>query len=289
MGLSTLDLVQVVGRRPGVDEKVVAERSDLAAGGPAAVAGVTFGTLGGQGVLVSGLGPGPVARLAAAELDRVGLEVVDAWVGGADLSISAVTVLSGSGERSVISRNAEGMLVAVPAELPALIRDADVLLIDGHHPALAVPAARVAHAAGVPVVLDCGSPKAVYAELVPLADTVVCSAAFVAGTAGGFEAIVPTLVDEGARLVATTAGAGPVRWRTREAGGAVKVPPVDVRDTVGAGDVLHGAVAFARARGITDPARILRFGVAVASVRVQHAGPRSWLDDQRLPALADRA
>jgi sugar/nucleoside kinase (ribokinase family) len=177
----------------------------------------------------------------------------------------------------------------VPAELPALIRDADVLLIDGHHPALAVPAARVAHAAGVPVVLDCGSPKAVYAELVPLADTVVCSAAFVAGTAGGFEAIVPTLVDEGARLVATTAGAGPVRWRTREAGGAVKVPPVDVRDTVGAGDVLHGAVAFARARGITDPARILRFGVAVASVRVQHAGPRSWLDDQRLPALADRA
>lgn len=289
MGLSTLDLVQVVGRRPGVDEKVVAERSDLAAGGPAAVAAVTFGTLGGQGVLVSGLGRGPVARLAVAELDRLGLEVVDAWVGGTDLSISAVTVLTGSGERSVVSRNAEGMLVAVPAELPALIGRADVVLIDGHHPGLAVAAAREAHAAGIPVVLDCGSPKAVYAELVPLADTVVCSTAFVAGTSGGFEEIAPALVDEGARLVAMTAGAGRVRWRTREAGGAVEVPPVSVRDTVGAGDVLHGAVAFARARGITDSARILRFGVAVASVRVQHAGPRSWLDDQRLPALAHRA
>ncbi|MGH3671609.1 MAG: carbohydrate kinase family protein [Pseudonocardiaceae bacterium] len=287
--MSTLDLVQGVRRRPGVDEKVVAERSELAAGGPAAVAGVTFGALGGQGVLISGLGPGPVARLAAAELDRAGLEVVDAWMGGTDLSISAVTVLSGSGERAVVSRNAEGMLVAVPAELAALIRDAEVVLIDGHHPDLAVAAARSAHEAGIPVVLDCGSPKAVYAELVPLADTVVCSAAFVAGTPGGFDALAATLVDAGARVVAMTAGAEPVLWRTRQAGGAVKVPPVEVRDTVGAGDVLHGAVAFARARGITDPERSIRFGIAVASVRVQHPGPRSWLDDQRLPALADRA
>ncbi|MGH3918611.1 MAG: PfkB family carbohydrate kinase, partial [Pseudonocardiaceae bacterium] len=71
----------------------------------------------------------------------------------------------------------------------------------------------------------------------------------------------------------------------RQHTGAVEVPSVDVCDTVGAGDVLHGAVAFARARGVTDPQRCLAFGVAVASLRVQHVGPRSWLDDQRLPAL----
>jgi sugar/nucleoside kinase (ribokinase family) len=82
-----------------------------------------------------------------------------------------------------------------------------------------------------------------------------------------------------------TAGAAPVRWRTQEATGAVEVPSVAVRDTLGAGDVLHGAVAFSRARGVTDPERSLRFGVAVASLRVQHIGPRAWLDDQRLRAL----
>ncbi len=290
VGLTTLDLVQRVARRPGANEKVLAQHSDLAAGGPAAVAAVTFSALGGRSVLLSALGSGPLGRWAAAELARCGVCLVDAWAGGTDLSISAITVLDGTGERSVVSRNAEDLTVTVPAELPTLVQDADVVLIDGHHPDLAVAAARAARAAGVPVVLDCGSAKPVYAELVRLADTVVCSAGFVIGGSGGFDLVAEALLAEGARLVAMTAGAAPVRWRTREATGTVEVPQVTVRDTLGAGDALHGAVAFARAQGMTDPARSLSFGVAVASLRVQHRGPRAWLDDQRLPALvADSA
>jgi sugar/nucleoside kinase (ribokinase family) len=282
VGLATVDLVQRVARRPGVDEKVVALSSDVAVGGPATVAAVTFGALGGHSVLLSALGPGPLGRLAAGELGRAGVRIVDAWAAGADLSISAITVLDDTGERSVVSRNAEDMAAVVPTDLPALARDADVVLLDGHHPDLAVAAAQAAQAAGVPVVLDCGSPKRVYAELVGLADAVVCSASFVAGQPPGFAA---ALLAGGARLVAMTAGAAPVRWRTRQAAGAVEVPPVTVRDTLGAGDVLHGAVAFARARGVTDPERSLSFGVAVASLRVQHVGPRAWLGDQRLRGL----
>ena len=290
VGLATLDVVQRVARRPGVNEKVIALRSDIAAGGPAAAAAVTFGALGGQSVLLSALGPGPIGRVAAGELDRVGVRVVDAWAAGADLSISAVTVLEDTGQRSVVSRNAEDMMAVVPGALPALIRDADVVLLDGHHPDLAVAAGQAARAAGVPVVLDCGSPKRVYADLVPLADAVMCSTSFVTGwpaesDAGGFDALAAALLAGGARLVAMTAGAEPVRWRTRQAAGAVTVPPVTVRDTLGAGDVLHGAVAFARAQGVTDPERSLSFGVAVASLRVQHVGPRSWLNDHRLHGL----
>ncbi|MGH4012128.1 MAG: PfkB family carbohydrate kinase, partial [Pseudonocardiaceae bacterium] len=239
VGLATLDLVQRVGRRPGVDEKVVAQRSDLAAGGPAAVAAVTFGALGGHSVLVSALGPGPVGRLAAEELDRAGVQVVDAWAAGTDLSISAITVLDGTGERSVVSRNAEDMIVTVPAELPALARGADVVLIDGHHADLAVAAARAARTAGVPVVLDCGSAKPVYTRLVPLTEAAVCSAGFTAGERDSFDMVAAALLANGARLVAMTAGAAPVRWRTRQATGVVEVPPVAACDTVGAGDVLH--------------------------------------------------
>jgi sugar/nucleoside kinase (ribokinase family) len=211
--------------------------------------------------------------------------VVDAWAAGPDLSISAITVLDGTGERSVVSRNAENVSVTLPADLPMLAQDADVVLIDGHHPDLAVAAARAAHGCGVPVVLDCGSAKPVYAELVPYADAVVCSASFAADGTDGFDEIATELLAAGAGLVAMTAGAGPVRWRTSVAAGAIEVPAVTVRDTLGAGDVLHGAVAFARARGVIDPERILSFGVAVASLRVQHIGPRTWLKDQQLLGL----
>lgn len=284
VGLATLDLVQRVGRRPGVNEKVVAQRSDMAAGGPAAVAAVTFGALGGRSVLLSALGPGPVARLAAAELNGTGVHIVDAWAAGTDLSISAIAVVDDTGQRSVVSRNAGDLTAVPPADLPALVRDSDVMLIDGHHPELAVAAARAAQAVGIPVVLDCGSRKPVYAELVPLADAVVCSANFAADPDRS-DAAAAALLADGARLVAVTAGASPVRWWTRQDNGALVVPRVAVRDTVGAGDVLHGAVAFAWARGVTDPKRALSFGIAVASLRVQHVGPRAWLGDQRLLTL----
>ncbi|MDQ2788750.1 MAG: hypothetical protein DLM60_05530 [Pseudonocardiales bacterium] len=284
VGLATLDLVQRVGERPGANEKVVAQRSDIAAGGPATVAAVTFGALSGRSVLLSALGSGPVGRLAAGELRDAGVRIVDAWTAGADLSISAITVLDKTGQRSVVSRNAEDLTAVVPHDLPALIKDTDVVLIDGHHPELAVAAARCAQKAGIPVILDCGSPKPVYTELVPLADTVVCSANFV-DDPDQSDAAAAALLACGARLVAITAGAEPVRWRTRDATGAIAVPPVAVRDTLGAGDVLHGAVAFALARGVTDPERSLRFGTAVASLRVQHVGPRAWLGDQRLRSL----
>lgn len=286
-GLTTLDLVQRVDRQPGVNEKVVAQRSDIAAGGPAATAAVTFRALGGRSVLLSALGPGPIGRFAAGELARCGVHAVDTWAGGADLAISAITVLESSGERSVVSRNAEEVTAALPAELPALVRDSDVVLIDGHHPVLAVATAQTAWEAGVPVVLDCGSAKPVYTDLVPLADAVVCSAGFTTGPHGGFDAVCSALLAQGARLAAMTDGAAPVRWRTRGQDGIVEVPPVTVCDTLGAGDVLHGAVAFARACGVSDPRRSLSFGVAVASLRVQHAGPRTWLTDIRLGTLAE--
>lgn len=283
--MTTLDVVQRVARRPGVDEKVVAQRSDIAAGGPAAAAAITFGALGGHSVLLSALGPGPVGRLVAENLAEVGVHVVDAWAAGADLSISAITVLESTGQRSVVSRNAQDLTAVVPAELPALVREADVVLLDGHHPDLALAVARAAQATGVPIVLDCGSAKPVYAGLMPLADAAVCSAVFTAHGRAGFDAVSAALLADGAGLVAMTAGAAPVRWRTWEAAGTVEVPAVAVRDTLGAGDVLHGAVAFARARGVIDPERSLSFGVAVASLRVQHVGPRTWLEDQRLGIL----
>jgi sugar/nucleoside kinase (ribokinase family) len=285
VGVATLDVVQRVARRPGVDEKVVAQRSDIATGGPAAAAAITFGALGGHSVLLSALGPGPVGRLVAEKLADAGVQVVDAWAGGADLSISAITVLESTGQRSVVSRNAQDLTAVVPAAVPALVRETDVVLIDGHHPDLALAAARAAQATGVPVVLDCGSAKPVYAGLVPLADAAVCSANFTAEGRAGFDAVSVVLLADGARLVAMTAGAAPVRWRTRETAGTVEVPVVAVRDTLGAGDVLQGAVAFARARGVTDPERSLSFGVAVASLRVQHVGPLTWRDDRRLGIL----
>ena len=73
-----------------------------------------------------------------------------------------------------------------------------------------------------------------------------------------------------------SAGAGPLRLRV-DGSETVVVPPavVDVVDTLGAGDVLHGATAASLARGeaIADA---LAHGVRVATESVRHPGALGW-------------
>jgi sugar/nucleoside kinase (ribokinase family) len=153
---------------------------------------------------------------------------------------------------------------------------ADVVLVDGHHPALAAAAASAARRAGRPLVVDAGSWRPVMTRVLPLAAVVACSAAFrVPGAADTPQAVRAA----GCRHVAVTHGPEPVRWWSGDRAGAVSVPPVDAVDTSGAGDVFHGALAVAVARDpqVTDLAAAIREAVRVAGVRVVHPGPRAWL------------
>ena len=65
----------------GSNEKATALRQDLAAGGPAANAAVTFAALGGEAVLLTALGGHPLAQVTANELVRAGVAIIDATPG----------------------------------------------------------------------------------------------------------------------------------------------------------------------------------------------------------------
>ncbi|WP_341359238.1 PfkB family carbohydrate kinase [Georgenia sp. M64] len=283
VGLATVDVVQRVERAPGPNEKVVSLRADVSAGGPATNAAVTFAALGGRATLLSVVGGGPLAALVRGDLAEHCVEVVDADTAGSSRpALSAVTVVDATGERSVVSRNAEGVEVDTPPELAELAASADVVLVDGHHPRLTLAAVTAAHRAGTPVVVDAGSWKPVLAEVLPLATAVICSSDFRLpdGQPPG-----PALLDDGPALVAVSAGAEPLRWWSRGGSGTVPAPAVAARDTLGAGDVLHGAYAFGVAEG-RSPVEALELAVRVASLKVGHIGPRSWLTDPELLTVA---
>jgi sugar/nucleoside kinase (ribokinase family) len=284
VGLATVDLVHRVPFIPGVDEKAQATGVDIAAGGPAANAAVTAAALGADVTLVSAVGAHPLGRLVHDDLSSHGVRLLDASPDTrTPPPISAVTVLAGTGQRTIVSHNAAGTQVPVPAELHRVVASADVVLVDGHHPALAGAAAR----AGRPLLVDAGSWRPVMAEVLPLARVVACSATFRhpdAERPGAPTAAV--LRAAGVRHVVVTHGPDPVAWWSGDHAGTVPVAPVDAVDTAGAGDVFHGALAVALADDpqVTDLAAAIRRAVAVARIRVVHAGPRAWLDDPRLAA-----
>jgi sugar/nucleoside kinase (ribokinase family) len=265
-----VDVVQRVDELPEPGEKVQSLSVAVAAGGPATNAAVTVAALGGSATLLTVLGAHPLAELARADLAAQGVDVIDLLPDHGDPpSLSAIAVRDRDGERTVVSRNAGGLVRTL--DLPELSGDFRSVLVDGHHPELALAVARWARERGIPVVLDAGSWKPVLGELLPLVDIAACSAHFVVPGANLQERGVPTVI--------TTAGAGPVRWSTMTASGEVPVPAVAARDTLGAGDVWHGALAYGLGR--YELPELIGFANEVAAERVRHTGPRSWVTEVR--------
>ncbi|RPF22618.1 pantothenate kinase [Myceligenerans xiligouense] len=271
-GLATLDVIHRAAR-PERDQKVTAVRQDVSAGGPAANAAVTAAALGMRSVLVTALGTSAVGTAARADLERYGVEVHDVARPHHDLAVSAVLVDDTTGERSVVS--ADGALTQVPGPGPdelAALPAPDVVLLDGHHPDIARSV--LAHARTLRprplIVLDAGRWRPVFADLLPDADVIACSAAFRVpeGQEGWYAGL------RGATVV--THGSAPVDWWDGDARGTIDVPAVPAVDTLGAGDAFHGALTAALARGAELP-RACAEAVRVASLRVRYLGPRGWL------------
>jgi sugar/nucleoside kinase (ribokinase family) len=301
VGLTTLDVVHRAAGRPGANQKVTATRQDVAAGGPAANAAVTAAALGVRAVLVTALGDSPVARAARADLAAHGVEVHDVVAPGADfpLAVSAVLVDDASGERSVVSADAALADAPAPSGLDTLPVP-DVVLLDGHHPAVAraVVAQLTVTTPRPQVVLDAGRWRPLFADLLPHADVAALSADFAVppdvvraddvlpGVPAG-ERTRRAVHALGARAVVVTHGAEPVEWSVGPDGrgdedesGSIAVPRVRSRDTLGAGDAFHGALTATLARGAGLVAACEE-AVRVAGVRVASVGPRAWLADVR--------
>src|SRR2546421_124595 len=79
------------------------------------------------------------------ELRDGGVEVTDLLQDRVEPpTVSAVTVCESDGERTVVSHNAGSFQLAPPAGLDSLVARAGVVLLDGHHPRLALAAAAAA-------------------------------------------------------------------------------------------------------------------------------------------------
>lgn len=311
-GLAVVDVIQLVQAPPGPDDKIVALDQLIAAGGPATNAAVAFAALGGRATLAAPVGTGPLAELVRADLAGTGVELLDCSdcsdcsdrSGGSDgagpapgLSVSSCTITAGTGWRSVVSTNARAAVDTAPldryAARAACGQEAppDVVLIDGHNPALARAALDLAARAGALTVMDAGSWKDPAADLPARCDVVAASARFYPpGPAGPVTApqdVARHLLDAGARGVVITRGERPALWWAAGARGSVQPPQVEAADTLGAGDVFHGALAHALAdvrRGqVTGPVlgAAVERACAVAAASTTAFGTRAWLHQAR--------
>jgi sugar/nucleoside kinase (ribokinase family) len=286
VGLCTLDVIQLVDHVPAADEKLASRDQVIAAGGPAANAAATFSHLGGAAVLLTGIGTHPLAAGITADLAAFGVDVVDLIrAGDRPPTVSSILVTAATGQRAVASINAARHRLPPPDHLDALVAAADVLEFDGHHMELARAAAQAARRTGRLTVFDGGSWKDGTEDLLPFIDVAVCSDDFHPPGMSSPAGTLAFLHAHGVRWAAVSRGRAPILWSGPKGGGEVEVPDVPVVDTLGAGDVLHGALAYHLARhGAAPPdldadrfSEALTFAARIASRACASFGTRSWM------------
>jgi sugar/nucleoside kinase (ribokinase family) len=275
VGLCTLDVIQLVDHVPASNEKLRALDQLVAAGGPATNAAVTHAHLGGSATLLTALGRHPLTAGIRADLAESAVRVVDLTPDATTPPpVSTVLVTAATGDRAVASTNATGRSVPVPAppDLDALVRAAHAVELDGHHMPLALATARAARAAGRLTVLDAGSWKDGTADLLPYIDVAVCSADFHPPGTSTPREVLAHLRAQGVRWPAMSRGPSPILLPD----GEVPVPPTPVADTLGAGDILHGALTYHLTAGTPFP-QALREAAATAARACASFGTRAWM------------
>ncbi len=157
------------------------------------------------------------------------------------------------------------------------IENAKVLMVDGNELSAAVVAAKIARAAGTKVLYDAGGRYEGIEDLLQNTDILIPSAEFALGHSGKEtikEAAVSLYEKYRPSVVVITDGKnGGVLYDGKTAENYPAFP-VKVVDSNGAGDVFHGAFAFAVTRGF-DWKQCCVFSSAVSALKCTKFGARS--------------
>ena len=276
VGHAVQDFVFTVPELPSRLQKHRAERFESVGGGPAATAAVAVARLGGRAVLAARVGDDAAADMIAAELRGYGVDCSRLRrCRGCASSVSAV-IVDAAGERLIVNHLDPALPVDAgwlpsPAEAGA-----DAVLADTRWPEGAAAAFAAARLAGLPAVLDADRPIPPDGVLLRAATHVAFSSDALADYTGIVDPA--SALAEVARSLpgwcCVTAGGEGVY--VMDGAGARRIPAfaVPVVDTLGAGDVWHGAFALALAEGRGEAAAV-RFASAAAALKVQRAGGRA--------------
>lgn len=284
-GMAVIDHVYRLATFPAPGSKTRAQAFFSVLGGCAANAAITISRLGGRARAVSPLG-GPAGRdltgdNVVAKLERDGIDVAHVVrLDGAVSSRSSIFI-SGDGERTIVSHRDPALERARPHDPERAIAGADAVLADNRFPEFVLPIVRAAAAAGKIVVLDGDKPMGLTDDLLTLATHIVFSADGLRATAQSDDlatalGVVAAHTDA---FVAVTDGPREMLWRENDALQRLAAFTVEAVDTLGAGDVFHGAFALALAEGL-DSRRAMRFAAATAAIKCSRSGGGAGAPDR---------
>jgi sulfofructose kinase len=278
VGLNATDTVIPLEHFPARGSKTEYRNMTVLPGGQVATTVVACQQWGMSTRYVGKLGDDDAGALHRKAFASAGVETQIITVAGGSSPQSLILVDS-DGERTVLCRRAEG-LVLEPGDLDReWIVNARALHVDGYDTAAATAAARWARAAGIPVIADLDELYTGVEELLESVDYVIVSRDFPGRLTGESDLEKALLLMQqryGCLLAAATLGPdGVVAWDGKRLHytTAYDVPVVD---TTGAGDIFHAGFIYGLLQGWPLD-RQLDFACAAAALNCMAVGARGGI------------
>jgi sugar/nucleoside kinase (ribokinase family) len=274
-GGAVQDIVMRVETFPQAGHKVQASDFVVTIGGQSGNAAVAVARLGARTLYAGTIGASddPIAQQIIVALEREGIDCSGTVrVPGAKSSVSLI-LLDANGEKMIATRRDSELKTAAPPDAERLIAPADAVLSDNRYAEFCVPICEAANAKNIPRVLDFDKPTPFDDSLLTLSTHVIASAD-ATREATGEKDLRAALKSMGRHLscfVAVTDGPDGYYWLDHGEVRHSEAFPVKAIDTLGAGDVFHGAFTL-RLVETGDEVEAMRFAAAAAAIKCTRFG-----------------
>lgn len=277
IGACVMDTLYRVPKYPTEDTKCRATESKTAGGGPCATGLVAVRKLGADAAYIGNLSSDAGGRFLYSDFKKYGVDVSNVTVLDGYRSFTSVLCLSeGAKSHTCIFDKGDLPALALNEAQKDAIKGAALLLVDGNELDAAVDAAKLARAYGVPVLYDCGGLYPNVERLLEYTDIMIPSEEFAMGHTGkasAADAAVALYEMYHPEVVIVTQGKCGGTYYDGETLTKYPAYPAEVVDSNGAGDVFHGAYAYAVTKGISYLSAC-HFASATSAIKCMGFGAR---------------
>lgn len=282
VGANVYDTLITLKSYPSEDTKTRCDGVRRSGGGPVATGLVAAAKLGAACAYLGDFADDEGGAFLKADFARFGVSTAySSTLPGYTSFSSVIWLASDKATRTVVFDKGDLPGTALDEKRKTAIAEAELLMVDGNDLDAAVEAAKIAKASRTKVLYDAGGLYDGVERLLPFADYLIPSEEFAFGFTGEktADAAAKKLFAEfSPELVVITQG---------KRGGIVfdgktvrtyPALPATVVDSNGAGDVFHGAFAFAVTRAY-DPYRACVFASATSALKCEKIGARDGAPD----------
>ena len=245
VGLSTIDSHFLVDRFPSSNSKTRALDFSIYCGGPATNAAITFSHLGGESHLITSIGNHSFGQFIKNELNHFNIITTDITP---DTEISptqsGIITTKKNGNRAVFYYIPKNIIVKKDILKSINISDYNFVLVDGFFIDHSIYISKLSKEYNIPVVLDGGSWKEKTEDLLDNINIAICSQNFAPPGKKLSRKIFQFLLNKNIKKIAITRGHKPILICDQNKYYKHPIKKINAIDTLGAGDIFHGAFCY---------------------------------------------